>query len=108
MAVSQIASESHTTSVPSIRHGTLPLGDLHSLLHLYGYVVPGADAVKHLADCMNYERRLGRIRRTVDFVIEAEAVDGGVAGFGAIGGHGVSFLGLSLSREGRFGQCRDH
>ncbi len=45
------------------RHGALTLGDLHDLLHRYGYVVVGRDPVKTLGDALGYEHDQGRLER---------------------------------------------
>jgi hypothetical protein len=54
------------------RHGRLPLTELHSLLHLYGFGVESPHAVKALADAMGYEARCHRVRRVERGVYEVD------------------------------------
>ena len=46
------------------RYGELPLAELHSHLHMHGYVVAGPHGVKRLADALAYEVRRARAVRT--------------------------------------------
>ena len=46
------------------RYGELPLAELHSHLHMHGYVVAGPHGVKRLADALGYEVRAARAVRT--------------------------------------------
>jgi hypothetical protein len=54
------------------RHGSLPLRDLHDLLHRYGYVIAGDDPVKTLADALGYERDSGRARRVARGIYDVD------------------------------------
>ncbi len=55
------------------RHGRLPLPELHSLLHLYGYGVASNTPVKALADAMGHEVDKGHARRVERGVYELRA-----------------------------------
>ncbi len=46
------------------RYGELPLAELHSHLHMHGYVVAGPHGVKRLGDALAYEVRRARAVRT--------------------------------------------
>lgn len=50
--------------------GTLSLIELHSLLHLHGYVIASRNHVKVLADALAYEVDQGRARRVARGVYE--------------------------------------
>ena len=53
------------------RMGSLPLVELHGLLHRYRVAVAGTHPVKALADALGYETDKGRVRRVSRGVYEA-------------------------------------
>ena len=52
------------------RYGQLRLDQLHTLIHLHGYLIASDHPVKALADAMAYELRKGRLRRPARGVYE--------------------------------------